>query len=196
MTLRLTALLFIWPLAAVAAPNEASIAGLYARGLSGEKQAVTQCIAALEKVLAAQPNDQLARVYLGSAWTLRSRDLPFGTAKLDALHKGITMMDEAAAAAPDDAHVQLIRAVTNEAFPFILGRRKIARQQLDELLMVVEKEPGKLRPGDRQLLYLNAGQAASRAGEKARAAELWQRGATINADPKLTQEIIAARAQL
>jgi len=41
-----------------------------------------------------------------------------------------------------------------------------------------------------------AGEAAQKAGDKARAAELWQRGAAINADSKLTQEIRAALAQL
>jgi tetratricopeptide (TPR) repeat protein len=178
------------------APNDHAIADLYARGLAGDKQAVIDCIAALETKRAAQPNDQLACVYLGSAWTLRSRDLPIGPGKLSALRKGIALMDAAAAAAPNDTRVLLLRAVTNEAFPFILGRRKIARQELEDLLAVVEINPDKLTPADRQLLYLNAGEAAQKAGDKARAAELWQRGAAINADSKLTQEIRAALAQL
>jgi tetratricopeptide (TPR) repeat protein len=179
-----------------ATPDDRVIADLYARGLAGDKQAVIDCLAALENVRAAQPNDQLACVYLGSAWTLRSRDLPIGPGKLSALRKGIALMDEAATAAPNDARVLLLRAVTNEAFPFILGRRKIARQELDDLLAIVEKDPGKLKPGDRQLLYLNAGEAAKKAGEKERAVELWQRGAALNADPRLTQEIRTALAQL
>ena len=184
------------PIGMAASPNESTVAALYARGLSGDKQAVIDCIAALETALTKQPNDQLARVYLGSAYTLRSRDLPLGKAKLDALRKGIALMDAAATAAPNDARVLLLRAVTNEAFPFILGRRQIARQELEDLVAAVEKNPGQLKPADRQLLYLNAGEGAKKAGEKARAAELWQRGAAINADAKLTQEIRAALAQL
>ena len=175
-------------------PNDAPAAGLYARGLGGDKQAVIDCIAALEQVLTTAPDNQLARVYLGSAYTLRSRDLGFGKAKLDALRKGIALMDEAAAGAPENANVQLTRAVTNEALPIFLGRRKIARAQLDELLAMVEKDPAKLKPADQQLLYLNAGEAAKRAGDKARAAELWRRGAAINADAKLTREITTALA--
>ena len=150
------------------------------------------CIAALEQALTTAPDNQWARVYLGSAYTLRSRDLGLGKAKLNALRKGIALMDEAAAGAPQDANVQLTRAVTNAALPIFLGRRGVARQQLDELLAQVEKNPEKLKPADRQLLYLNAGEAAKRAGEKARAAELWQRGAAINADAKLTQQIKTA----
>lgn len=176
-------------------PNEAPVAALYARSLAGDEQAVIDCIAALEKILATTPNDQLARVYLGSTYTLRSRDLGFGKAKLDALRKGIRLMDEAAAAAPENANVLINRAVTNQALPIFLGRRKAARDQLESLVKLVEREPAKLKPADRQLLYLNAGEAARQAGEKARAAELWQRGLAIEGDAKLAQEIKAAIAQ-
>ena len=117
------------------------------RGLRGDEQAVVDCISALEAKLAIQPNDQLARVYLGSAWTLRSRDLPIGPGKLSALRKGIALMDEAAAAAPNDADVLLLRAVTNEALPVFLGRRKVARAQLDELLALVGKRLGETETG-------------------------------------------------
>ena len=185
----------IWPLS-LAAAEENRIAGLYARGLGGEQQAVVDCIAALEARLAQQPNDQLARVYLGSAWTLRSRDLSFGPGKLSALRKGIALMDEAAAAAPNDARVLLLRAVTNESLPAILGRRKPARQPLEDLVALVETNPSKLTPSDCQLLYLNAGAAAKRAGDPARAKQLWQRGLTIEADAKLRREMVTELAQL
>ncbi|MDQ3115834.1 MAG: hypothetical protein M3Q86_04345 [Verrucomicrobiota bacterium] len=177
-----------------ALPNDPVISTLYARALAGDRAAVTECIAALEKVLAGRPDDQLARVYLGSSYTLRSRDLAIGPAKLSALRKGIALMDEAAAAAPGNADVQLNRAVTNQALPAFLGRRKIAREQLERLLAQVEKNPDALTPADRQLLYLNAGEAAARAGETARAQELWQRGAALQGDPRLSREIASAIA--
>ena len=41
----------------------------------------------------------------------------------------------------------------------------------------------------------NAGEAAKRAGDKQRALALWQRGAALKADAKLTQEITAALTQ-
>jgi hypothetical protein len=178
-----------------AAPVDLAIADLYARGLRGDEQAVIDCISALEAKLAIQPNNQLARVYLGSAWTLRSRDLPIGPGKLSAVRKGIALMDNAAAAAPNDADVLLLRAVTNEALPGFLGRRKVARAQLGELLALLKKGSAKLKPADQQLLYLNAGEAAKQAGDKERARELWRRGAALKADAKLTQEIAAALAQ-
>ncbi len=179
---------------AFALPNDPVISALYARALAGDKTAVTECIAALEKIQAARPDDQLARVYLGSTYTLLSRDLPLGPAKLSALRKGLTLMDEAAAAAPGDAAVQLNRAITNQALPAFLGRRKVARAQLDRLIEQIEKNPSALIPNDRQLLYLNAGEAAARAGEMDRAQMLWQRGASLQADPRLTREIADAMA--
>ena len=175
--------------------KEKVAADLYARGIAGDRQAVIDCIATLEQALVATPDNQLARVYLGSAYTLRSRDLSFGKAKLDALRKGIELMDAAAAAAPGNARVQLIRAVTNEALPIFLGRRAIARQQLDALVVQVEADPERLNPSDRQLLYLNAGEAAKHAGNSARAAELWRRGIAIDADPTLTRQIKATLGQ-
>ena len=173
-------------------PNDKPAAALYARSLAGDREAVIACIAALEQLLTSAPDNELARVYLGSAYTLRSRDLALGKAKLDALRKGLALMDAAATAATGNANVQLTRAVTNEALPAFLGRRNVARQQLDELVGQVEKDPEKLSPADRQILYLNAGKAAQRAGDKARAAELWQRGLTISADANLTTEIKTA----
>ncbi len=154
------------------------------------------CIATFEQVLTTSPDNQLARVYLGSAYTLRSRDLGFGQAKLDALRKGIALMDAAAAAAPENASVQLTRAVTNQALPVFLGRSALARQQLNELVAQVEKNPERLKPADRQFLYLKAGEAAEHARDTERALHLWQRGLTINADAKLTAEIKSALAQL
>ncbi|MDQ3413545.1 MAG: hypothetical protein M3480_00985 [Verrucomicrobiota bacterium] len=179
---------------ALALPDNPAISALYARALAGDKTAVTECIAALDKILAARPDDQLARVYLGSTYTLLSRDLPLGPAKLSALRKGLALMDEAAAAAPADAAVQLNRAITNQALPAFLGRRKVARAQLDRLVEQIEKNPSALIPNDRQLLYLNAGEAAARAGEMERAQVLWQRGAALQADPRLTKEIAEAMA--
>ncbi len=183
------------PLLAMAAvPNEQQIAKLYARGLAGDQQAVVDCITTLGQVLAARPNDQLARVYLGSAETLRSRDLPIGLAKLSTLRRGMAHMDEAAGAAPENARVQLMRAVTYESFPRFLGRAEVARAALEALVATIEKNPAKLSPGDRQLLYLNAGTAAQNAGNAAGARQLWERGAALQADPRLTAELRAALA--
>jgi len=169
---------------------------LYQRGLAGDVHAVTDCIALLESILKSEPGNQLARVYLGSAHTLRSRDLSFGPEKLHALRQGLTLMDEAANAAPKDLRVQLVRAVTNQSLPPFLGRREIARNELYYVVELVEREPGGLSPSDQQLLYLNAGLAAKQSGDKRLALKLWKRGLTTQGDPKLTADLQAALSGL
>jgi tetratricopeptide (TPR) repeat protein len=177
-----------------AASDVATIAPLYERGLAGDQRAVLQCISALDHALQTEPDNQLARVYLGSAWTLRSRDLGIGLAKLSALNKGIALMDEAVAGAPGDAHVRLVRAITCQALPFFTGRPKMARGEFIALVEAVTERPEKLAPADRQLLYLEAGFSAKNSGDNQRAIELWKRGLDHQTDPKLTEKLKAALA--
>jgi hypothetical protein len=195
MSRQLVLLFLILPALFAVGTEEKDFAALYARGLAGDQQAVIDCVNALEGHLEKQPDDQRARVYLGSCWTLRSRDLPIGPGKLTALRKGIALMDEAAAAAPNDSKVLLLRAVTDEALPRFLGRGRIAREQLNHLVTIAETSPEQLSARDRQLLYLNAGEAALRSGEKVRARELWERGLTISTDLKLNAELKQALAR-
>ena len=169
---------------------------LYQRGLAGDKNAVVECIAALESILKSEPGNQLARVYLGSAYTLRSRDLGFGPKKLSTLTKGVSLMDEAVNAAPDNARVRLVRALTSESLPFFLGRHKAARDEFYALVEIVHRDPSRLSGNDQQLLYLNAGLVAKGDGDKQMAAKFWRLGLTKPADPKLTAELNAALAKL
>ena len=181
---------------ATAAPGPDRIAALYQRALAGDVPAVVRCIDALEAVLKSEPENQLARVYLGSAYTLRSRDLGFGREKLDALKQGLALMDSAATAAPANARVRLVRAVTNQSMPFFLGRRKVARDELYALTEIIQRDPTKLTANDQQLLYLNAGLAAKQDGDKETAVKFFRLGLTKPADPKLTAELNAALAKL
>ncbi len=139
-----------------AAPNEQKeIQALYARGLAGDQEAVNRCIDKLETVVQAEPSNQLARVYLGSAYTLRSRDLGFGPAKLRALRHGLALMDEAVAAAPNEPKVRLARARTTAALPAIFGRRAESENDFKILRELARREPQKFEPGDLQALLSN-----------------------------------------
>jgi hypothetical protein len=177
---------------AAATPLEKEIADLYRRGLQGDKAAVEQCIAKLEATLQTQPANELARVYLGSAYTLRSRDLGFGPKKLQVLRQGVAVMDEAVAAAPGDPKVRLARALTTSALPTILGYRGASRKDFDLLAATAEREPAKFDEGDLQIIFYNAGNAAKENGDRARATALWQLAARHPADPTLTEKVNAA----
>jgi hypothetical protein len=105
-------------------------------------------------------------------------------------------MDEAASAAPANARVRLVRALTNQSLPFFVGRRKAARDELFALAEIIQRAPTKLSANDQQLLYLNAGLAARESGDKATAMRFWRLGLTKPADPKLTAELNAALTKL
>lgn len=139
--------LFVDP--ARSAPNEQQeIQELYRRSLAGEKAAVDQCIEKLEAVLQAEPKNQFARVYLGSAYTLRSRDLGFGPKKLAALKHGLALMDEAVAAAPDDPKIRLARALTTDALPRLFGRARESRADFAALAGLAKTNPEKFTEAD------------------------------------------------
>ena len=152
----MTLLLRILLLCAMAWPSLASeqsdIQQLYRRGLQGDEDAVNLCIEKLEGVLAREPQNQLARVYLGSSYTLRSRDLGFGPKKLSALKHGLALMDEAVSAAPNEPKVRLARALTTSALPSFFGRKSESKSDFDLLREVAAQHPEKFDPADLQAL--------------------------------------------
>lgn len=133
----------------LAAPNEQrEIQALYQRGLRGDAAAVNQCIEKLEGVSQREPSNQIARVYLGSAYTLRSRDLAFGPKKLSTLKRGLAVMDEAVAAAPNEPKVRLARALTTSALPDIFGRKGESRTDFELLAKEAEQTPQRFDQGE------------------------------------------------
>lgn len=137
----------------IAAPNEQNeIQELYRRGLAGDKEAVNQCIEKLEAALKHEPANEVARVYLGSSYTLRSRDLGFGPKKLQALRHGLALMDEAVAAAPNKPKVRLARALTTSALPAFFGRGGESRKDFEFLAEMARTQPEKFDAGDLETL--------------------------------------------
>ncbi len=132
------------------ADEQKEIQHLYQRGLAGDKDAVNQCIAKLETALQRDASNQLARVYLGSAYTLRSRDLGFGPKKLQALRHGLALMDEAVANAPNEPKVRLARALTTSSLPALFGRRSESERDFATLREMAKTQPQKFEPGDLQ----------------------------------------------
>ncbi|HMJ06614.1 MAG TPA: hypothetical protein VK474_10200 [Chthoniobacterales bacterium] len=185
---RLLLLFFI----AAAPLEEKRIIDLYARGLAGDKEAVLDCIAALETVCQKEPGNHFARVYLGSAYTLRSRDLGFGPNKLKTLQRGVALMDEAVTAAPNEPKVRLTRALTTAALPAILGYRAASRRDFQTLAEQADRQSAAFEEGDLQIIYYNAGLAAKAGGDQTKATALWQKARAHPAESSLTRKIETA----
>jgi hypothetical protein len=191
----LAAVLSATPAVCADSAREREIDELYRRGLMGDKAAVEQCIAKLEDALRSHPENQLARVYLGSAYTLRSRDLGFGPKKLQTLRQGLRVMDEAVANAPDDPKVRLGRALTTQALPGIFGRAAESRNDFLQLAEMAKTAPERFSAADLQIVHYNAGLAAKANGNTARAQELWREGLRHGSDAALKQKIEAELAK-
>ena len=190
-----TALVLFATLVEGRAIEEAEIAKLYRAGVAGDHLAVERCIGELEAVVAAQPKNQLAQVYLGSAYTLRSRDLGIGSRKLQVLKDGLAKMDRAVIADPKDSRVRLVRAMTTDALPFFIGRRAEAAQDFQRLAEEAHARPQGFSEGDLQMIYFFAGNAAKARGDRPAAVKLWNESTEHPGDPRLGEKARALLAR-
>lgn len=159
------------------------------KGVEGDKQAVIDLVADLEKMLAKEPGNQLIRVYLGSAYTLRSRDAIFYQ-KMDYLNKAKEFMTEAVDAEPDNVAVRFVRAVNLINLPAIFNTRTMARDDFKRLLRTLEgAAPPRLNAETRQAIYYYAGLSYQQTGEPDQAAAAWRAGLAISPESKLGRKI-------
>ncbi len=162
---------------------------LHDRGVDGDKQAVIQCIEKLQLMLERSPENHLAKVYLGSAYTLRSRDLFPGPKKLSMLTEGGRLMDEAVAAAPDNIRVRLVRAVNYYKLPAIFGKRELARSELVQLIDMVEELNHDLDPVEVQGIYYFGGLALDDLRQEQAARQLWAAAMELQPDSWIGQRL-------
>jgi tetratricopeptide (TPR) repeat protein len=162
---------------------------MHDRAVSGDKEAVVELIGDLEQLLKSEPSNQLARVYLGSAYTLRSRDLAFGPKKLEALRHGGRLMDSAVTAAPGDPRVRLIRAVNSQQLPAVFNRRVTALRDFDLLVAFLDAGRTDLTMSERQAVYYFAGISFQQYGDMQRAAEVWKKAIELRPDSVLARKI-------
>jgi len=165
------------------------IQSLHTKSEKGDKAVTLQLITRLESLTAAHPENQLYKVYLGSSYTLRSRDIGFGPSALTFLKKGLKTMDEAVEAAPNKTTVRFIRAVNNFSLPVFVNRRDNARSDFEILVKKIDGNPEKLSPVTRQAIYYFAGVAFLQLRRKEEAKKSFSQGAALKADPVLTAKI-------
>lgn len=163
----------------------AEIVTLHDRGAEGDKQAVRDCVAKLEKMVKSEPDNQLARVYLGSALTLLSRDLLPGPGKLEALKRGGQLMDAAVAAEPANLRVRLVRAINNLKLPRIFGRRKMAYDDFALLVRAARGGQSGLSEPELQAIYFFGGEALKAQRQKKEAVLVWNEGIALDKSSEL-----------
>jgi hypothetical protein len=159
------------------------------RGVTGDRQAVVELIRTLEKIISDEPCNQLARVYLGSAYTLRSRDLWLGPKKLETLKAGGRLMDSAVESAPGDPRVRLIRAVNSQQLPLIFNRRGMALGDFNLLVAFLDAGTTDLHTDERQAVYYFAGISFHQDGDSRRACEVWNKAISLDPDSGVAKKI-------
>ena len=161
---------------------------LHERGVEGDREAVIRCVALLEARLAQHPGDAVARAWLGSALTLRARDLGIGPAKLEMLKRGCRTMDEAVAAS-DEPEARLVRAVNSARLPALFGRRTLARSDFEWLLARARDRARPLPAPLAQAIFLQAGEFHGREGNRAEARAAWEEGLRIDPGTALARSL-------
>ena len=111
-------------------------------------------IAKYEAQLTANNNDQLARVYLGSACALRAKASFWGPTKLKYLKRGQKLMDQAVKADPQNPRVRMVRAIGSYKVPKRFNRRPIAVADFEFLIPIASTKSSSLNTNERQaILY-------------------------------------------
>jgi len=153
------------------------------KAVNGDTKETKALTADLEKWTKEQPKNHLLQVYLGSAYTLCSRDARIGPGKLTYLENGGKEMDAAVAADPNNPAVRFVRAIDYFSLPAIFGKRQTARDDFQLLVKQVEgviKTPYTLNIETQQAIYYYAGLSYRQLDQPQQAKEVWARGLKLN----------------
>ena len=163
---------------------------------AGNEDATRRLVAWLEELTAEQPENGILLVYLGSAYTLASRDAFIGPGKLRYLMSGRDCMDRAVALRPEDPNVRFIRGINNYHLPTLFNRRSIARDDFRKLVDQLSQNPKCLDPLTSQAIYYYAGLCFAQLEEEKNARSSWQKGLDLKTSGPLTAKITQELDQL
>ncbi len=164
----------------------------YEKALKGDPKEGKALTTDLEKWVEEQPTNFLLQAYLGSTYTLDSRDAWPGPGKLTYLKKGSQWLDAAVASAPDNPAVRFIRAIDYFELPAIFGKRQAARDDFAFLLKQIDgedKTPYVLNKETQQAIYYYAGLSFQQLSQEPQAKDAWLRGYKLDGKSDLGKKI-------
>jgi hypothetical protein len=167
--------------------------------VAGDHEETKKLAADLEKWTAAQPQNHLLQAYLGSVYTLCSRDAWPGPGKLTYLRNGGRLLNAAVAADPLNPAVRFVRAIDFFELPAIFGQRQVARDDFQFLLRQAQgeiKSPYALETDTVQAIYYYAGLSLKQEWLEPQAKIVWQRGLSFDPNSELGGKIRLELAKL
>lgn len=117
------------PAGADRAAFESAVA-LHDAGRDGDAGAVDEAVEAFERLVEADPDNALARAYLGSSYALTAREASEVADRIRYVNRGLRHLDAAVEAEPDDFVIRLIRANVSAGLPEMFGRRERAIEDM------------------------------------------------------------------
>jgi tetratricopeptide (TPR) repeat protein len=164
------------------------------KAVNGDTKETKSLTTDLEKLTKEQPDNHLLQAYLGSVYTLDSRDAWPGPGKLTYLKNGGKELDAAVAADPDNPAVRFIRAIDYYELPTFFGKRPTARDDFQILVKQVEgvvQTPFELNVDTQQAIYYYAGLCYKQLSQLPDAKDAWERGLKLNPTSPLGVKIAA-----
>lgn len=179
-------------------PVVRQVQDLHQRVVEGKEKALDRLVPSLEKLVREQPDNRLLQAYLGSAYTLASRDAFPGPDKLKYLKQGGATMDAAVEAAPREVAPRFIRAVNYFSLPALFGKRDTARDDFQLLLREIRNPAARetFNVETRQAIYWYAGMSSKQLRQPDDARDAWQEGIALDPQSELGQKMAAALARL
>ncbi len=161
---------------------------LHDRGVEGSEAAVDKAIEALDALLDKDPENELARAYLGSAYTLKARDAALWR-KRGWVEKGIETLDTAVQGAPANSEVRLVRAINAYNLPRMAGRYDLAAEDFELLLESLDQDADSFEPAFKRAVFFHAGAFALKENENKRAVSLLEKAGAVEGTTRLADEI-------
>ncbi|MEO0454448.1 MAG: hypothetical protein AAFY98_09975 [Verrucomicrobiota bacterium] len=162
--------------------------------IEGGSEESNQLVEHLEQMCESFPKNPIYLAYLGSAYTLKSRDTFPGPSKFSFLKNGLKTMDKAVKMDPKNPATRFIRAMNNFQLPAIINRRDNAREDFSILIKQIEDPEVRktLDPETLQAIYYYAGLSFKQLDRKKEAIAAWEKGRLLQANEQLSQMILAA----
>ena len=162
------------------------------KAVKGDTKETKSLTTDLEKWTKERPDNHLLQAYLGSVYTLDSRDAWPGPGKLTYLKNGGKELDAAVVADPKNPAVRFVRAIDYFELPAIFGKRQTARddfQLLVKQIEGIEKTPYVLDTETQQAIYLYAGKSFYQLSQYPQAKTAWQSGLKLDPNSELGKKI-------